>query len=129
MHKRLSTTLETSQGDLESHGYCVEIASSGHDAIKMLENASVTAVLLEYKHEGMDAEAVACHIKLQSPTLPIILLSANSELPERILWLVDDYMMKSELGEGLARIIERATHCASSCPNSSDWSARGGTAA
>jgi hypothetical protein len=38
--------------------------------------------------------------------LPIILLSAFSEIPERILWLVDEYLMKSELQEGLVRTIE-----------------------
>ncbi len=40
--------------------------------------------------------------------LPIILLSAYSEMPERILWLVDDYVMKSEMPERLIPIIERA---------------------
>jgi len=58
----------------------------------------------------MDAEAIACHLKQQFPKLPIILLSAYSEMPERILWLVDEYVMKSELPEGLVRIIEQATH-------------------
>ncbi|MGA2990860.1 MAG: hypothetical protein ABSD88_10345, partial [Candidatus Korobacteraceae bacterium] len=48
-----------------------------------------TAVLLEYKLEGMDAEAVAYQIKQRFPRLPIILLSAYSQMPERILWLVD----------------------------------------
>jgi hypothetical protein len=38
----------------------------------------------------MDAEAVACHIKQQFPNVSIILLSAYSEIPERILWLVDE---------------------------------------
>jgi DNA-binding response OmpR family regulator len=73
----------------------------------MLENTSVVAVLLEYKQEGMDAEAVAS-IKRRFPDLPIILLSAYSETPERILWLVDDYVMKSELPERLLPIIKRA---------------------
>jgi CheY-like chemotaxis protein len=76
--------------------------------MKMLEETLVDAVLLEYKQEGMDAEAVACHIKQQFPKLPIILLSAYSEMPERILWLVDEYVMKSELPERLVLIIERA---------------------
>jgi hypothetical protein len=31
-------------------------------------------------------------------------------MPERILWLVDEYVMMSELPGGLVRIIERATH-------------------
>ncbi len=102
--------LELRKKLLESHGYCVEIASSGHSAMKMLENAPVAAVLLEYKQEGMDAEAVAWHIKQRFPNLPIILLSAYAEMPERILWLVDDYVMKSELPERLVPIIERHRH-------------------
>jgi CheY-like chemotaxis protein len=108
--------LELRKATLESHGYCVEIASSGHSAMKILERASVTAVLLEYKHEGMDAEAVVCHIKQQFPALPVILLSAYSELPERMLWLVDEYVKKSELAEGLVRIIEGAIRRTSSSP-------------
>ena len=102
--------LELRKATLESHGYCVKIASSGYTAMKTLEETSVAVVLLEYKQEGMDAEAVACHIKQRFPNLPIILLSAYSEMPERILWLVDEYVMKSELPERLVRIIERATH-------------------
>jgi len=102
--------LELRKTTLESYGYCLEIASSGDAALNMLKKASVAAVLLEYKLEGMDAEAVACHLKQRFPDLPIILLSAYSEMPERILWLVDEYAMKSELSDGLARIIQRTTH-------------------
>ncbi len=102
--------LELRKATLESHGYSVKIASSGYTAVKMLEETSAAAVLLEYKEEGMDAEAVACHIKQRFPNLPIILLSADSEMPERILWLVDEYVMKSELPERLVPVIERATH-------------------
>ena len=101
--------LELRKAALESQGYCVKIASSGCTAMKMLEDTSVAAVLLEYKLEGMDAEAVAYQIKQRFPNLPIILLSAYAEMPERILWLVDEYVMKSEQPERLVRIIER-TH-------------------
>jgi DNA-binding NtrC family response regulator len=103
--------LELRKTILESHGYCVKVASSSYTAIKTLEKTSVAAVLLEYKHEGIDAEAVACHIKQRFPSLPIILLSAYSEMPERILWLVDEYVMKSEMSERLVPIIERAYRC------------------
>jgi CheY-like chemotaxis protein len=114
---------------LESHGYRVKLASTSHAAIKMLEESSVAAVLLEYKHEGMNAEDVACDIKQQFPTLPIILLSSHPEFPERLLWLVDEYVMKSELADGLVPIIERATHRASSHPNLSEGFPHGKTAA
>jgi len=101
--------LELRRELLESHGYRVETALSGHTAMKMLEDTPVAAVLLEYKTEGMDAEAMACHVKLHFPSIPIILLSAYSCMPERILWLVDEYVMRSELSERLTPAIERAT--------------------
>jgi response regulator RpfG family c-di-GMP phosphodiesterase len=105
----LPQVLELRKATLESHHYCVKIASSGYMAMKILEETPVAAILLEYKTEGMDAEAVAYQIKQRFPKLPIILLSAYSDMPERILWLVDEYVLKSELPEGLVRIIERET--------------------
>ena len=62
--------LDLRKKDLESLGYCVKLASSGYAAIKTLEQMSVAVVLLEYKQEGMDAEAIACHIKQRFPNLP-----------------------------------------------------------
>ncbi|MGA9446350.1 MAG: response regulator [Candidatus Sulfotelmatobacter sp.] len=121
--------LELRKATLESRGYCVKTASSGYTAMKMLEETSVAAVLLEYKLDGMDAEAVACHIKQRFPNLPIILLSAYSELPERILWLVDEYVMKSELPEGLVRIIERVTQSQRLALRSNELCQRSGAAA
>lgn len=84
----LPQALELRKATLESHGYCVKTASSSHAAIKVLEEVSVAAVLLEYKLEGMDAEALAWQVKRRFPSLPIILVSGHSEMPERILWLV-----------------------------------------
>jgi CheY-like chemotaxis protein len=120
--------LDLRKATLESHGYRVKIASSGY-AMKILEERSAVVVLLEYKQEGMDAEALACLIKQRFPNLPIILLSACSEMPERILWLVDEYVMKSELPERLVPTIERAT-CGHRLPPRSDKRyQRSGTAA
>jgi len=104
----LPQMLQLRKATLESQGYSVKLASNGFDAIKTLEETSVGAVLLEYKREGMDAEAIAYHIKQRFPNLPVILLSAYFDMPERILWLVDEYVMKSELAERLVPIIERA---------------------
>jgi CheY-like chemotaxis protein len=99
--------LELRKGTLASHDFSVETALSGYVAMKILEGRSVDAVLLEYKQEGMDAEAIAYQIKQRFPNLPIILLSAYTDMPERILWLVDEYVMRSELPEGLMRAVER----------------------
>jgi len=94
---------------LESRGYHVRMALSIQTAMKTLQDAPVAAVLLEYKTEGMDAEAVAYYVKLHFPNIPIILLSAYTCTPERILWLVDEYVMRSELSERLIPAIEQAT--------------------
>jgi response regulator RpfG family c-di-GMP phosphodiesterase len=88
--------LELRKAPLTVHDFSVETALRGYTTLGILEERSVDAVLLEYKHEGMDAEAVAYQIKQQFPTLPIILLSAYSDLPKRILRMVDEYVMKSE---------------------------------
>jgi len=118
--------LDLRKATLESHGYRVKIASSGYTAMKILEERSAVAVLLEYKQEGVDGEALACLIKQRFPNLPIILLSAYSEMPERILWLVDEYLMESELPERLVPIIERACRRA---PRSEEGRQRSGAAA
>jgi CheY-like chemotaxis protein len=102
--------LQLRKAALEPHGYRVKLALSGCEAMGLLEGTPVAAVLLEYKLEGLDAEAVAGHIKQRFPDLPIILLTGHSEMPERVLWLVDEYVMRSEMSERLIRVVERATH-------------------
>ena len=46
---------------------------------------------------------------MRFPNVPIILLPAYTDTPERVLWLVDEYVLRSELPEGLARAVDRAT--------------------
>ena len=102
--------LQVRKTNLEPLGYSVVTANAASTAIAMLEKTAVDAVLVEYRLEGMDAEAVAFHIKQRFPNQPIVLLSAYSDMPERILWLVDDYIMKAEPLERLAAVVERVTH-------------------
>ncbi len=99
--------LQLRKAALESLGYSVALASSTGPAITLLQETAMSAVLIDYKGEGMDTEAVAFHIKQRFPHQPIILLSAYSDMPERILWLVDEYVMRSTSLDGLAQVIER----------------------
>jgi CheY-like chemotaxis protein len=94
---------------LEFSGFCVVTANDGWAAIQVLHRRSVDAVVLEYKEEGMDAEALAYQINQKFPSVPIILLSAYFEMREQILWLVDEYVMKSELPGGLIHVLKRVT--------------------
>ena len=104
-----SQLLEVRKANLEPLGFSVVTATSASTAIAALEKTDIDAVLMDYKSEGMDVEAVALHIKQRFPHQPIILLSAYSEIPERILWLVDEYVMRSELPERLPQVVENVT--------------------
>lgn len=97
--------LKLRKTSLELRGYGVETATSAVDAIRALANRQVATVLLDYKTEGLDAQAVAYQIKQRYPNLPIVLLSAYFEMPESLLWLVDEYVMKSEPVERLPNVI------------------------
>jgi CheY-like chemotaxis protein len=99
--------LELRKAFLASHSICTKTAVNGYAAMKMLEQMAVDAIILENKQEGMDSEAVAYQIKQRFPHLPIIMLSACTYIPKRALWLVDEYVMKSELPGGLLRALQR----------------------
>jgi len=99
--------LKLRKGSLEQQGYEVETATNAITAIKAMAKHPAAAVLLDYKLEGVDAQALAYLIKQRHPHVPIVLLSAYSEMPESLLWLVDEYVMKSEPVDKLAEIINK----------------------
>lgn len=101
--------LQLRQAMLEEHGYAVLTANDASTALAQLQSLAIAAVILEYKSEGIDAEALAWLIKRNFPQQHVILLSAYSDVPERVLWLVDDYVMRSEPLDGLLYVIERVT--------------------
>jgi len=101
--------LQVRKAKLEPFGFSVVTAMTVSSAIAALEGMAIDAVLIDYKSEGMDSEAIAFHIKQRFPQQPIILLSAYSDLPERILWLVDEYLMRGEPVERLVQILDRLT--------------------
>jgi CheY-like chemotaxis protein len=83
--------LQVRKAYFEHLGFSVVTATSVPTALAVLEKMAIDAVRMDYKPEGRDSEAVAFHIKHRFPQQPIILLSAFSEMPQRILWLVDEY--------------------------------------
>jgi CheY-like chemotaxis protein len=101
--------LKVRKSNLERLGYSVLTATNASIALAILEQTSISAVLLQYTADGIDAEAVACHIKRRFPRQPIILLSAYSDMPQRILWLVDEHILKSEYPHRLGPAIQRVT--------------------
>jgi DNA-binding NtrC family response regulator len=100
--------LELRKATLESQGYSVKLKSGGYTAIKTLEETSVATVLLDVqtRRHRRGSRSVISSDRFRA--YRSFLLSAYSEVPERLLWLVDDYVMKSEMPERLIPIIDRA---------------------
>jgi len=107
--------LKLRKSTLESCGFHVETATCAATAMKTLASTPVATVLLDYRLDGMDAQAVAYQIKQRHPKQPIVLLSAYSDTPAPLLWLVDEYVMKSEPPERLAKVIDKVL-CSASKP-------------
>lgn len=99
--------LKIRKSNLEPLGYSVLTATNAITAIAILEHVDIAAVLMQYKAEGMDVEAVAYHIKQRFPDKPILLLSAHVHIPERVLWLVDDYIANSEYPQRLPMALQQ----------------------
>jgi CheY-like chemotaxis protein len=116
--------LKIRKTSLEHLGYQVETASNVTNAISAAATLPISVVLLDYKLEGMDAQAIAHQLKQRFPTVPIILLSAYSEMPAALLWLVDEYVMKSEPVERLSGVIDKVVSVTKVRPRSDSISSR-----
>jgi two-component system, OmpR family, response regulator CpxR len=66
---------------LESKGYSVLAASSGQQALDFLECHQIDLVLSDHLMPGLTGAELARQIKLHTPELPVILISALNEIP------------------------------------------------
>jgi hypothetical protein len=110
VHRRLPTCPEPSQSDFRNSRLLrpdrVEQPRRHEDSRGKIRGCGSTG----YNLEGKTPKRSSGHIRQRFPNPPIILFSACCDMPERILWLEDEYVMKSELQERLVGIMERATH-------------------
>jgi CheY-like chemotaxis protein len=60
---------------LDFMGYTVTAAASGEEGLKLFLNGAFDLVVTDYKMPGMDGFALSSHIKEESPSTPIILIT------------------------------------------------------
>jgi DNA-binding response OmpR family regulator len=80
-----------------SNGYSVEIASAGTTGLESVRAALPSAVVLDLRLPGMAGQDVCREIKNMSPGLPVIVLSASTDVVDKVLLLeigADDYVTK-----------------------------------
>lgn len=97
-------------------GYVVDGAKDGPTALAQTEAIGYDLVVLDWMLPGMDGVAICRELRARGSKVPILMLTARSEVGERIIGLdagADDYLSKPfDLGELLARaraLIRRAS--------------------
>jgi DNA-binding response OmpR family regulator len=102
-----------------SNGYSVEVAQNGVAGLEAFRSAPPSAVVLDLRLPGMSGQDVCREIKSKAPALPVIVLSANTDVVDKVLLLelgADDYVTKPfSPRELLARVqasIRRASRLA-----------------
>ncbi|HUK26263.1 MAG TPA: response regulator, partial [Terriglobales bacterium] len=81
----------------EGEKFAVEIAPDGQAALEAFRRATPAAVVLDLRLPALSGRDVCRAIKQQMPWLPIIVLSATSDVSDKVLLLelgADDYVTK-----------------------------------
>lgn len=102
--------LELLQYNLEANGYCVWQAETGEEALELLQEKKIDAVLLDLMLPKIDGLEVLRRIRMKEETrkLPVIMLTAKGEEFDKVLGLemgADDYIAKPfSIRELMARL-------------------------
>jgi DNA-binding response OmpR family regulator len=81
----------------ESEGFAVEISPDGKSAVESFRQSAPSAIVLDLRLPQMSGRDVCREIKQQSPSVPIIVLSATTDVSDKVLLLelgADDYVTK-----------------------------------
>jgi DNA-binding response OmpR family regulator len=81
----------------EAEGYAVQAVADGTLAVEMFRTSAPSAVVLDLRLPGIPGREVCSEFKKHSPAVPIIVLSAASDVSDKVLLLelgADDYVTK-----------------------------------
>src|SRR6516225_11996835 len=81
----------------QTEGFEIEITGDGKSALEAFRRATPSAIVLDLRLPVMSGRDVCREIKQQSPSVPIIVLSAASDVSDKVLLLelgADDYVTK-----------------------------------
>src|SRR6266853_761716 len=71
----------------ESEGFAVEISADGKSALDAFRATGPAAIVLDLRLPSMSGRDVCREIKQQSPSVPVIVLSAASDVSDKVLLL------------------------------------------
>jgi len=100
----------------ETEGYTVDVQADGRSALDSFQAVAPAAVVLDLRLPRISGRDVCKEIKAIAPTLPIVVLSAASDVSDKVLLLelgADDYVTKPfSPRELLARVRAALRHTA-----------------
>jgi two-component system copper resistance phosphate regulon response regulator CusR len=101
---------------LESEGFAVDAAADGVEALRCARTARYDVAILDLLLPRIDGLAVLRDLRQHSPELPVVILSARSDLPTKLRGFelgANDYVVKPfSLDELIARIRVQLRHAA-----------------
>lgn len=80
---------------LQEH-YELLTATNGHEGLLLFMSQPVDAIVLDYQLGFLDGGVVAAAIKKVKPSVPIVMLAENVDLPDDVLQAVDALVAKSD---------------------------------
>ena len=89
---------------LVAHGFDVEVAADGEEAIKRVGNGDVDLVVLDVMMPGRDGIEVCEQLRSAGDPLPVLMLTARDAVRDRVAGLeagADDYLVKPFANEEL----------------------------
>jgi len=92
---------------LEISGYEVLTAQGGQEGLGLFVSYPIDAVILDYQMPGMNGDRVASQMRRVKPGVPILMLSAYSELPANELSCVDAFLDKGESWPAVVSTLDR----------------------
>jgi len=91
---------------LETRGFRVLTATEGFAAIEIAMREPLALVVLDYRMDAMDGEAVAKVLRANQPGLPILVLSGY-DVPDRLLRVADVFVPKAESVDAFLAQVEK----------------------
>jgi len=82
---------------LEEQGFAVEVSQHGDEAYELARTRPYDAIVLDIMLPGRDGLSILANLRARQNTVPVLLLTARSELDERVRGLnlgADDYLTK-----------------------------------
>jgi len=101
-----STALSIRKRVLETAGHQVQTTRSGEAGMRLLRSDSFDLVLLDYWMPGMNGIVTAREVKRINPSVPMIILSGLSQLPDETMGVVDRWIRKDEGPQFLLKSIK-----------------------